>query len=487
MAILGFGVEGRSLLKYLLADGYSDLTVCDRNPELADEILKVAQEGVDKVLKETGSKGMPHKASVKYKLGEEYLEDLNKFDLVFRSPGIHYNGQALNAARNAGVRISSSTALFFERANGKIVGVTGTKGKGTTSTLIYRMLKEAGEDVYLGGNIGVSPLTFLNDLTDDSISVLELSSFQLQDLEMSPDIAVVLKTTIEHLDYHDHMEEYWEAKALIVRQQTSSDQVIVNVDYPYASYFLQLTNAEPWMVSCRKEVERGAFMKKDAVVLKKDGELLAVCKRDELGLIGPHNLENVTAAVTAAALCEVDVLTMKKVLVEFTGLPHRLELVGEIDGVKYYNDSFSSIPETTIAAIDSFTQPIVLMVGGSEKHSDFKELAKKIVKTKRIKTVVFMGEQAGKRLLDEVEKINEEMTVKAKKMETEGKAVPGRDVELKIVEAQTFGEAFLGARYEAQDGDVVLLSPACASFDWFENYKVRGETFREMVKVQASS
>ncbi len=476
IAILGFGVEGKALLNYLIKHGFYKITVCDRNPECGSQFLKDI-ELPEKVEKDDLVR------HIRWSVGKNYMKGMEGVDVIFRSPGIHFQTKELVDAVRNGSKMTSSTALFIKNAPGKIIGVTGTKGKGTTSSLIYEILKESGKDVYLGGNIGRSPLEFMDDLKADSITVLELSSFQLQDLNVSPHISVVLNTTIEHMDYHAHMEEYWEAKATIVRNQDKDDFVVLNADYDYARYFAGLSKARPILVSTKKEVAKpknsyyvrnvkipiGVYMQKDAVVMKMpSGKNLAVCKKDEIGLIGPHNLENVLPAVAVTATLGVDVADIKKAVIGFQGLPHRLELVGEIAGVKYYNDSFSTTPETCMAAINSFQQPIVLLVGGSEKNSDFEELAKEIVRTGNLKTVIFMGNEAANRIYDEVLKYT--------------KKVKGREVPLKMVKSGSFGEAFLAARSASEAGDVVLLSPACASFDWFANYKKRGESFREMVE-----
>jgi len=480
IVILGFGVEGKVLLKYLLEHGFFKITVCDKKETAVDDEWKKLK--ID---------------TLKWKHGKDYLKDISKADVIFRSPGFHYQLPEIYDAREKLVTITSSIALFMKNAPGQIIGVTGTKGKGTTASLIYEILKAGGIDVHLGGNIGNSPLEFMDELTAESITVLELSSFQLQDLNTSPHIAVVLNTTVDHLDYHAHMEEYWEAKAMIVRNQTEEDYVVVNQDYQYANYFLGLTKAQPVFVSTRREISalpshplareddapEGAFLQKDAIVLRMpNGDLNAICKIEEVGLIGPHNLENILPAVSVGSLIGLDPATIKSAVVKFTGLPHRLELIGEFGGVKYYNDSFSTVPETCIAAINSFKQPIVLMVGGSEKNSDFRALARKIIKTKNLKTIIFMGDHAANRIYDEVEKLNNKATRDAEILESEGREIRNHNILLKMIKTSTFGEAFLAAKMEAEDGNVVLMSPACASFDWFSNYKERGDVFRQMVK-----
>lgn len=425
IAILGYGIEGQALFSYFKNKGFKKITVFDENS-----------------------------SDPKFK---HVISELDKYDFVYRSPGIHKDHIELVKAKNTGSIISSSTQYFFDNCPCKIIGVTGTKGKGTTSSLIYEILKEAGEDVYLGGNIGQSPLEFLDDLKENSLVVLELSSFQLHDITKSPHIAVVLNTTSDHLDYHKDREEYLSAKEGIVKYQTENDVLIINDDYPYKDRYIQLSKGKIFKVSRIKITENGAYIKDNQIALIDNGIVHYICKTDEVGLIGPHNLENIMPASVACYKLGTSVETIRKVVKTFMGLPHRLELIQEVNGVKYYNDSFSTTPETCIAAIQSFSTPLILIAGGSEKNSDYKELGKVISETANLKLVILMGETA--------KRINEAIGSSQK-----------------VVIVNSYQEAFDLAHNKAVTGDTVLMSPASASFDMFKNYKNRGDTFRKWVE-----
>ncbi len=347
--------------------------------------------------------------------------DLSKFDILVRSPGVQLS-------RLEGLNVTSKTKIFFDEFKGKIIGVTGTKGKGTTSTLIYEILKAAGKDVFLGGNIGAGLFGSLNK----EWAVLELSSFQLIDLHKSPHISVVLMTTSEHLNWHKDEQEYVQAKASISKYQESGDFVVANKDYPNSV----------------KIGEQGSGQK--VWISKNDW-------KDELRLRGEHNRENMAAAAAVAKILKIDDALVKKVASEFKGLEHRLEEVATVKGVTYFEDSFSTTPETTIAAIKSFSEPIILIAGGSDKGSDFTELGKTISETSNIKAVILIGEMS--------EKIKKSIAKNINLFEG----------------AKNMSEIVKIAAEIASSGDVVLLSPACASFDMFKNYKDRGNQFKAEV------
>ena len=444
IAILGLGVEGAVSAKFLGAKGAKIWILDQRKKESLESEFLAALEGVE----------------VEFVLGEEYLSSLSKFDLIVRSPGIKRSLPELKQAEKNGVVITSQTKLFFDLCPSPIIGITGTKGKGTTSTLIYEMLKTAGRDVYLGGNIGVPPFEFLDNLTGQSLVVLELSSFQLQDLTKSPHIGVMLMVTSEHLDYHATLEEYVDAKRNLLRFQTTTDFAIVNRDYPASNESDIETNGKVFYVSRERETDNGCFALNGKILLRKNANEQEILTTKEIFLPGKHNLENVCAAVMAADLAGVKKEYIVHVLKTFKGLEHRLELVEEIGGVKYYDDSFSTIPETTIAAIEAFEAPEVLVLGGSSKNSNFSELGKVIREAKNIRAIIGIGE--------EWERIKDEIRSKGTILLVEG--------------AVTMEQVVKAANKIAKEGDVVLLSPACASFDMFKNYKERGEQFKTEVR-----
>src|SRR5258708_1815354 len=448
IAILGLGIEGITTIEYLLGKGITDITVLDKKTK--EELQKENPEVFTKL----------EKANIQFSLGENYLHNVSDFNLIMRAPGISVLTKELVAAQEKGIVISSNTKLFIDLCPCKIIGVTGTKGKGTTTTLIYEMLKKEEKDAYIGGNIGKPPLTFLDKLTDQSIVVLELSSFQLQDSNKSPHIAVVLMITSEHLDYHATTEEYIDAKRNILRFQTPEDFAVINRDYLVSNESDIHTNGNVYFVSREREGEKGCFIKDTAVWLRFENRDEKIIDISEMLLPGKHNLENVCAAVMAATIAGVSKSNIVAVLKTFKGLEHRIELVAEINGVKYYDDSFSTTPETAIAAIEAFDEPEILILGGSGKGSDFTELGRIIGKSKNIKAIIGIGE--------EWERIR--------------KSIKYEVSSIKYIEGlRSMKEVLIEVHDIAESGDIVLLSPACASFDMFKNYKERGEQFKEEV------
>lgn len=354
------------------------------------------------------------------------FENLDTYDLIIRTPGIYRYRDELKKTKTG---ISSKTKLFFDLCPAKIIGVTGTKGKGTTATLIYEILKAAGKDVYLGGNIGQGVFEFLPKLTADSWVVLELSSFQLIDLTKSPHIAVVLMVTSEHLDWHKATDDYVQAKKPITKYQTAKDFAVINKDYPNSVAIGKMGQGKKIWVS------------------GKDTNL-------PTRLRGPHNKENIAAAVAVAKIIGVPYLDA---VANFKGLEYRLEEVATIRGITFYNDSFSTTPETAVAAIKSFTEPEIVILGGSSKNSDFRELGKVISSAPNIKAVMLIGVEGPKI----------------------GQFVKGQKI---LPGGKNMAEIVKIAYNKATSGDVVLLSPACASFDMFKNYKDRGQQFKTEVQ-----
>ncbi len=418
IAVLGKGVEGQSSAKYLSSKG-AKVTVLDKD-------------------------------------NEKYLDNLDQYDLIVRSPGIRPDLLKVNSAK-----ITSQTKLFFDLCPCPIIGVTGTKGKGTTSTLIYEMLKKEGMDAYLGGNIGKPPLDFLDKLNTRSAVVLELSSFQLQDLTKSPHIAVMLMTTSEHLDWHKDVKEYVEAKRNILKNQVPGDFAIINRDYPASLESDVYSEGKVFYVSRERAGYDGCFISDNKITVQIKEQSYDLISTKEILLPGKHNLENVCAATMAATLFGVWKENIISVLKTFKGLEHRLELVRTVKGVRYYDDSFSTTPETAIAAIEAFKEPEILILGGSSKNSDFTELGKVISSKKNIKAIIGIGK--------EWPKIRSKINKKSKILFVEG--------------AENMNKIVLAASKIAKEGDVVLLTPACASFDMFKNYKDRGEQFKKEVNL----
>ncbi len=444
VAVLGFGLEGKAAVNYLIMHGIKPVLFDEKPWEDRPEIERAEIK----------------KLGINFIFGPDAFLELKGFDVVFRSPGIK-----LSQVTSDKLLVTSQTKWFFEHCPAKIIGVTGTKGKGTTASLIFEMLMKNSQfqipnfksnpKAYLTGNIGkVQPFEILDSLTTDDWVVYELSSFQLQDLQKSPHIGVVLMTTSEHLDYHQDESEYVEAKSAIVKYQSADDIAIINADYINSGKIGQLSKGKKLFFS-RQTTQGDCYVENNILVLKNSNFQFNL---NELGLVGAHNYENACAAVLAAKSAGCVDEAINKVLQEFKGLEHRLEFVAEKNGVKFYNDSFSTTPETAIAAIKAFSEQEILILGGSSKKSDFTELVELIGQTKNLKSIILIGEESVllKNLLEN--KFN-------------GKLLDG---------AENLEQVFEQIKSCAQIGDIVILSPACASFDWFENYKQRGLKFKSL-------
>ena len=439
IAILGFGKEGQSLLRFL-----------QRSPEFKKSGILV----LDKDPRAKIPRG------VQSRLGKNYLSNLLSFDVAFRTPGVRYHLPEIQRAMKHGVAISSPMQLFFEECPTKnIIGVTGTKGKGTTSTLIYQILKAAGEKVFLAGNIGLPAIELLPKLDRNSWIVLELSSFQLIDMTQSPHIAVALMVTSEHLDWHKDTKEYANAKANIVRHQSSNDIAVLAEDYPRSRSYARRTRARIFMFSRRRPVKKGTYVRDGAFWFSDGKRCEKVCPTDALRIPGRHNWDNATAAITVGKVLKIPNRTIARAISRFKGLEHRLEFVRSVNGVRYYNDSYSTTPETAEVAIEAFAAPKILILGGSHKGSDFRKLGRAISQSQSIKAIIGIGA--------EWPRIKSE--VKSRK--------------LKVVEGcKNMREVVQAAHRVAAPGDVVLLSPACASFGMFKNYTDRGKQFKRIVR-----
>ncbi len=442
VAVFGVGVEGRSTIAYLLRQGVTRITALDRNEigDLPEEIETV--------------------------FGADHDQGLERFATIFRSPGIRPDHPSLTTAQEAGAVITSAVSHFLELCPAPTVGVTGTVGKGTAASLIAEMLKEDGFTVHLGGNIGASPLDFVADVSPEDRVVLEISSFQAMDIVTSPEIAVVLKTTSEHLDWHVDLDEYLDAKANLLAAQRPSDTVVFNADAPGSTRIGSSGSAERFTCSLIKEVDRGIFLKEDKFVLRrKDDDEVLPLRLDHVRIPGRFNWENLAAAILAAIAAGGTPETACRIAEQFEGLDHRLEFVAEGRGISFYNDSYATRPEAALGALSCFEDvPLALILGGSEKYADFEELAKAVVAHRHIVEVGLIGATAGRlsRILESV-----------------------GPRKFRMVEYENLEPAMEGAVRALGDSGVVLLAPACASFGLFPNYKVRGERFRAKAKQLA--
>lgn len=441
IAIIGFGLEGQDLVRYFINKDY-EITVFDRKDERQLEIPKDFKK-------------------VQFITGKNYLSgSLNDFETIYRSPGVYRYTRKLFDAEKKGVIVSSATQLFFDECPGKIIAVTGTKGKGTTSSLIYSILKKSGKDVFLVGNIGKPFLEILPKLTDNSWVVMELSSFQLIDLKKSPHIGVILNITEDHLDWHKSKEEYINAKKNILKYQTKKDFAVINSDYEIPKSFKKISKAKVYLTSVKNEVE-GCYVKDKDITLKINDKKDLIGNVDKLILRGKHNWENVIPAVLASFLSGADLKSIKDEVFSFKGLKHRLELVRVVNNVSFYNDSFATGPQPTIAAINSFNEPLTLILGGYDKGLDYSGLIDEITRYKNDLKVILIG--------DLQEKFYELLSKSFSKQN------------IFKLNKSSMQEIIKKAVEITPKNGVVLLSPAAASFDMFKDYKERGTHFKKAV------
>lgn len=435
--VLGLGVSNRPLVRMLLAYG-CDVTGCDKTP----------REQFDEELRELEALGC------KMKVGEGYLNDLSA-DLVFRTPGMHPNIPALKALRDKGAEVTSEMEVFFELCPCTILAVTGSDGKTTTTTLISEMLKASGKKVWLGGNIGTPLLPLIDQIQDTDYAVVELSSFQLMDMRRSPHVAVVTNLAPNHLDVHKDMEEYIQAKVNLFRFQTAEDILIVNADNGITAEFVG--NGTTRYFSYSGKVKTGTYL--DSNIIYRNGT--PVLNKKEIVIPGEHNVENYMTAILAVdGLVEDE--TIRQVARTFGGVEHRIEFVREIDGVRFYNDSIASSPTRTIAGLKSFSQKVILLAGGYDKKIPYDVLGPHIVE--HVKAVYLCGATADK--------------IRAAVENAPGYATGNPE----LIDCADLKDATLKAAKDAKSGDVVLMSPASASFDQFKNFEVRGNYFKALVK-----
>ncbi|HOP75213.1 MAG TPA: UDP-N-acetylmuramoyl-L-alanine--D-glutamate ligase [Bacillota bacterium] len=462
-AVLGLGIENLALVKYLLARG-EKVTVCDsREPAaLGDRYHELKERGIQ------------------FRLGADYLDHLTDFTEVFRSPGLPLFDPRLERAKAAGVKITSAMRLFLELCPCKIIGVTGTKGKGTTSSLIHRILhlsqKKKGTRAFLGGNIGIAPFEFLEELKPDDVVILELSSFQLEDFDRSVDIAVITNITEDHLapadpvnpNYHKSRSDYIQAKANLFRYQDGKGVTILNRADPTSRELETLVRGQLLTYGNQQQPKGAWFERRDGlyqILWNLDGQPEQLISSESIQVRGEHNLLNIAAAALASRMAGADLGSIRDGISGYQGLEHRLEYVATVNGVQFFDDSFATAPDPTIVGIRAFTEPIVLIAGGADKGADFTVLAEEVLRSS-VKTVILIGVTGPK--------IGEKLQEVAAKS---GLPIP----EL-VYGCQNMTEIVRTAFERAAPGEVVLLSTACASFGMFKNYKERGNLFKEEVR-----
>jgi UDP-N-acetylmuramoylalanine--D-glutamate ligase len=438
IAIAGYGAEGESNYRYWNTPDNQVVIIDEHEP----------------------ARTVPVDASVI--VGEDAYARLEGYDLVIRTAGLAPRKIITDG------KIWSATNEFFARCPAPIIGVTGSKGKGTTSSLIANILRAAGRTVHLVGNIGVPALDTLAQITADDVVVYELSSFQLWDLEKSPHIAVVLMIEPDHLDVHADMDDYIEAKSNIRRYQTCDD---ICLYHPTNEFSRRIATVDTGIYSAESVSElndtiaRYGIRDDDQVYVENDAFMVSgirICSTDALQLPGEHNIENACAAISAVlALNSVTSEAVESGLRAFSGLPHRLKLVRSVAGVGYYDDSIATTPGSAIAAIHAFSEPKVLILGGSDKGADYNQLVGEIVKSDSVRAVVAVG------------KTGESIAALLREQ------APGPAVD--YVASSEMRDFVHAAAAKAQPGDVVILSPASASFDMFKSYSDRGDQFVDAV------
>ena len=443
IAVLGIGVSNTPLIRLLREHGVA-VTACDKKERTA--LGKTAEE-----LEAMGAD---------LKLGSDYLKDIDA-DVIFRTPGMRPDLPELLAAKERGSRITSEMQVFFEVCPCPIIAVTGSDGKSTTTTVITEFLRAAGRTVHLGGNIGHPLLAEAGEMHADDVAVLELSSFQLLDMTHSPHIAVLTNLAPNHLDVHRSMEEYIAAKENIFRYQSADDIAVFNQDNAITLGLSEKANGRVRLFSRQQEVADGAFVRDGAIWLRRGEEEREIVKTDEIRIPGQHNVENYLAAIAAVdGLVSDEVI--RTVAREFAGVEHRIELVRTRRGVRWYNDSIATSPTRTIAGLRSFSQKLILIAGGYDKHIPFDVLGPELIA--HVKLLILCGATA-----------NQIRACVTGCADYHG--------EPEMIECATLDEAVKLAAERAQEGDVVTLSPACAAFDQFPNFMVRGRYFKDLVNA----
>ncbi len=432
IAIIGFDRQGRSAFDYWNKPE-NHITICDRDKTIST----------------------PNGAEVQ--LGEDYLSNLERFDLIVRTPGLHPKNIQEKYSSNILEKVTTVTNEFIRVCPSRhIIGVTGTKGKGTTSTLIAKMLETIGYRTHLGGNIGIAPLALLNDNIDkDDWVVLELANFQLIDLKYSPHIAICLMVEPEHLDWHTNVEEYYASKSQLFINQKNNDVAIYDAENEVSRRIASsgLAQTKPYLSP------PGAYISNNAVMI--DNKI--ICQTDKLGLIGQHNWQNVCAAVTCLWQIDQKIEAIKEVLTTFKGLPYRIQPIGNINGVRFFNDSFSSQPSASIAAINAISGKKVIILGGKDRGLDLTKLSQTISsEASNLRHIILIGESAD-RIADTLQSTNyTNYTISEKK-----------DMLSIVKQALT----------KTKPGDALVLSPGFPSFDMFKDFEQRGEQFNEAVSL----
>lgn len=445
VAVLGIGISNIPLIKYLINLGV-DVTAFDKSSEekLSDAFTQL--------------EGLP----VKYSLGADYLTRLEGFDMIFRTPGMRPDLPELVDAVSKGAELTSEMEVFLKLCPAQVFAVTGSDGKTTTTTLIYKILTEEGYNCWLGGNIGTPLLSRIDEVVESDKVVLELSSFQLMTIKDCPSVAVITNISPNHLDVHKSLQEYIDAKRNIFSNQTKEDKLILNYDNEITRSFIYEARGECIYFSRLNNLDEGIVYDNDRIVVKKGQTETVIVEGDNIKIPGLHNIENYMAA-TAATIDYVKPEAIKKIAQTFNGVEHRIELVRELNGVKFYNSSIDSSPSRTIAALKTFKDRVILIAGGKDKGIPYDPIGQIIAE--KVKCLLLIGATASR--------IEEAFNNYIHQTDIES--------DVKIIHCHNYEEIVKSAYSEAEPGDCVILSPASTSFDMFKNFEHRGNVFKELV------
>ncbi|MBR4622465.1 MAG: UDP-N-acetylmuramoyl-L-alanine--D-glutamate ligase [Ruminococcus sp.] len=447
VAFIGTGVSHNDLIKLFLSKGIN-VVICDKkdeehfDPEVYEEFL---------------SKG------AEFALGEGYLDELFNCDIVFRTPGMYYNNEKLAEVRRSGVVVTSEMETFFDLCPCRTYAITGSDGKTTTTTLVSEFLKAEGKRVLLGGNIGKALLPIIETVSETDCAVVELSSFQLISMRESPDVAGITNIRPNHLNVHKDMNEYIESKRNILLHQNAYSRAVLSLDDETTRNLSDTVRGDLAYFSIKEKPENGSFLREDGMLCYNErGKVTEYVNMRDIKIPGMHNVEDYLTAI-AMTYGDVAPETVAKVAGEFSGVEHRIEFVREIEGVKYYNNSIASSPTRVLACLAAFDQKQILIQGGSDKGISFEPMADEICR--KAKVLILMGETA--------QKIQD--AVMASSLFA--------DSGLKIIRVKNMEEAVKAAYDNSSAGDIVTLSPACASFDMYRMFEDRGRHFKQCVKA----
>ena len=445
VAFIGIGVSNIPAIKYINRLGARVTAFDKRKPnDLGDICIELESLGVG------------------LSLGDEYLDSLVGYEVIFRSPSVRPDLPEIEKELDRGAILTSEIEMVMEMCPGKIIGITGSGGKTTTTTLIGEMLREQGLEYFVGGNIGIPLFDKIEDMTENTIVVLELSSFQLMTMTKSPHIAIVTSLSPDHLDIHKDLDEYYESKKNIFRYQESDDILILNYDNDIVRKLKNEAKGKIKFFSGKEKLSEGIILDDNKIKISENKIRRHILNVDDIKIIGKYNLLNLCAAILAVEDL-VSIENIQKVATQFNGVEHRMQIVREDNGIRYINNSIASSPIKAITSLQDFTEKIILLIGGYDRNLNLDELAKTIVE--KAKILILFGQTKSK-VREALDKVMTEMTV---------------PIDIKIIDSLNFEDAVKKAKANAKPGDTVILSPGFASFDEFKDYRERGNKFSEII------